>query len=235
MYLCLIDWQTDEKGTVLDGEPVKTSTISARLGCNERTARRGLERLQSEGYLHRVLREGGWQVTITKPKKRFRGRTDLSDEPDKNVQEVGQKCPEVRTEMSSERTKVSDPRTDLSADLYLYLPPKEGRTTKEPPKDAREVDEVWSALQKEHPRGHNPHPDLACQLFNSRCDTADEAQEILRQHREKWQPAWRAGRRVPDLDNWLLKFDPKADVGGQQPQAVSYADMIKEMEAEDGK
>jgi len=95
-------------------------------------------------------------------------------------------------------------------------------------KTEAKLEQIWAAIQAEHPRGHNPKPNLACQLFLSRFDDATAA-AALRQHREVWQPAWVAGRMVPDLHNWIRDWHPEADVAGQKREVDSLSERIKEL------
>lgn len=83
-----------------------------------------------------------------------------------------------------------------------------------------QLSEIYNHLSDEHPS--NPKPDLAAQMFYSRIETIDEAQAMLAQHREQWQPQWAAGRQPPDLHSWIRDYSPHAKLGpwkGSEPKA----------------
>lgn len=65
---------------------------------------------------------------------------------------------------------------------------------------------AFEALESQHPVGHNPKPQLAQQMVLSRCETADDCAAIVADH-AGWLPAWRSGRSVPDLHNWVADWE----------------------------
>lgn len=231
MYGVLLDWQTDKDGTVMRGESIQASIVATRLGCNERTVRRELERLDAEGYIRRNRSGDGWQVWIINPKKRFRepdrfvrsSRTEMSGLDD----EAGQKCPISRTEMSGlpDRNVRSDSSYSPKGINNLLREPNKPRVREAEP-DFRET---IAKLEAQHPEGHNPHPQMTAQMVLSRCNTAEDCAAIVADH-AGWLPAWRAGRTVNDLHNWVSKWERGATPPAPQADKRSRtADTIAEM------
>jgi len=224
IYLILLDWQTDKDGTVRNGESVTTDQLRARLGCNEWTARKGLERLQSEGYIERDRGANGWVIRITKPKKRFRGHVQKPPIPTSENPRSGESARAKTPDLSCK-----NPRSLLSLPLKEDL--NLSKRTK--PERAREdrLTAIFETIRSEHPRGHNPKPNLAAQAFLSRFNTIPAAEECLRQHREKWQPVWSLGRKVPDLSTWIRDYDAEADIAADEPKQPTPQPSVIEMRA----
>lgn len=107
-FIWLINKVTKEEngiGLVLKGKPVKINEIASDLKRDERAVRRHLKTLEEQGYINLKRCPYGLVVTINNSKK-FASRPDnnilsssdknvLSERAssDKNVQEIGQKCP----------------------------------------------------------------------------------------------------------------------------------------------
>lgn len=234
VYLLLINLQTDENGWILHGECLSTDIVTARLGCNEWTARKGLERLESEGYIERNRGANGWTIRITKPKKRFR-----------RIENSRERKPPIRASENprsgeNARAKTPDPASEnprspehslLSFRGSKYsegIDREEVKCLSTPKTRAREdrLHQIFASLCDEHPAGCNPTPQLACQTLISRfADNLPGAEECLHQHRTKWQPAWKSGRIPRDLTGWIRDYDPQADVA---PRANGRSDQTTE-------
>ena len=89
-YLCLIDWQTQPDGTVLDrmkshGRGVRIQDIANRLGLPVRTIRSHLVRLRP--YLELTRTREGFFIRIRNPHKRFKGQVRVAENGQSRVAE----------------------------------------------------------------------------------------------------------------------------------------------------
>ena len=228
-YLALLDWQTAQDGTVMRGETIQASIVATRLGCNERTVRRELERLQSEGYIRRNRSGDGWLIWISHPKKRF--RFEPPKEPDRNVRSrrskmsdltkvSGQKCPVSRSKMSDQTVL-----TPLRGSLITLKETKNAGAREAQNPDFQRL--MLDTITANHPEGHNPYPQLTEQAFVSRIDSDVDAERMMLDH-QRWLPVWKAGRAVPDLHNWMYRWQPSAEPPAAPAEKRSRQDEARE-------
>lgn len=77
----------DGIGWVWGRKPVLVEDIRSEIGCNEKTVRRNMARLEAAGYIIRVRTPRGISIGVAKAKKRFgrSDRTKMSGRSDINV------------------------------------------------------------------------------------------------------------------------------------------------------
>lgn len=126
--------------------------------------------------------------------------------------------PRKTKRLSPEKTKrLSEKKPDgaLRASTLLLSSSCESKSsTEEKNNSARATPENFAAtvlaLETNHPSGHNPRPQVTSQMVISRCETAADCEAIVRDH-QGWLPAWRSGRAVPDLHNWVADWERGAE------------------------
>ena len=220
VYLVLLDWQTNEDGTVMRGETIQAEIISARLGCNERTVRRELGRLDSEGYIRRNRSGSGWLIWISNPKKAFRqdrarlpdrnvrsARTDLSD----HDQPAGQICPISRTDLS-DLTVITSLKGIVNKDLNKQARARGAAQASFGPdfEPQTELDAIFAEIRAGHPKGRKQRPSEERKQFDRKAKKLAIARKMLDHHRRECE-IWANGTGCPELFRWFRNFDPDAE------------------------
>jgi len=79
LFMWLVDRQTEAKGRVLGGKPIKRMEIMNSFGVSETQAGRWIKRLVEFGYIQTRRTPYGFSISICKPKKYFKNRTHIND------------------------------------------------------------------------------------------------------------------------------------------------------------